>query len=462
MNKTIREASTYLTGLLPPDSNFYTADDLLRLGMPDFVVRRIKVEVADRLSKSMVVPSTDWLDMERTVASTAWKQFKETVKGEAHLPRKHAAEIIDYVVIETVELIVAPRRRVIEWLFGHTQEASIGEVRQRSQYVTINRYLIDALVRYMERKDLPTITRVAAVDVIKTVDNRYVSGFTPLSWAQLIDPLFQLTRNRVDSDLIHDFFIDKGREDLAVLFPEEPSRIERVHLIERLSMGPLSKRPVDDLKLTRSQPAAQVLVAVEPAPIVHQHVQEVVQIPDPMPAEESLLEQVQVNQDVEADEASILAHQQLSLLEAETGEDHPPASIVPIWQRYLSDVPNQIDEEDSPSEYEPEEMVPFAQSFAPQEEVSATIASSLRSVGFQRAKLVDWLKTHENTYIQRVFDGNEMAYFRTIAELESSHDWSDAQSLLKGWVRSADVDLENAELGHLVDQLQIYFTKNDS
>jgi hypothetical protein len=462
MNKTIREASTYLTGLLPPDSNFYTADDLLRLGMPDFIVRRIKVEVADRLSKSMVVPSTDWLDMERTVASTAWKQFKETVRGEAHLPRNHAAEIIDYVVIETVELIVTPRRRVIEWLFGHTQEASIGEVRQRSQYVTINRYLIDSLIRYMERKDFPTITRVAAVDVIKTVDNRYVSGFTPLSWAQLIDPLFQLTRNRVDSDLIHDFFMDKGREDLAALFPEESSRIERVHLIERLSMGPLSKRPVEDVKLKKNQSPVMLVVPDEPAPIVHQHVQELVQIPDPTPAQVTLLEQMQVKQEVEPEEVSIPAQQQINRLEAETGEDHPSASIVPIWQQYLSDMPDHVDAEDAPGEYEPDEMVPFAQSFAPQNGEPSIIASSLRSVGFQRAKLVDWLKTHENTYIQRVFDGNEMAYFRTIAELESSHDWSDAQSVLKDWVRSADIDLENAELAHLVDQLQIYFTRNDS
>jgi len=425
MNKTIREASTFLTGLLPPDSNYYSIDDLHRLGMHDFIVRRIKMEVADRLSKSMVIPSTEWLDTSRSIVTASWTQFMESIKAEAHLPRKYAADIIDNAVIETVELIIAPRRRVIEWLFGPQNEVSIGVVRQRSQYITVNRYLVEALVRYMERKDLAVITKPAAVDVIKTVDDRYISGYTPLNWAQLIDPLFQIARNRVDSDLIHDFFVDKGREDLAALFPETAIIIERVQFIERLSVGRVTRRQEQEQEQEQEQAYSE-------------------------PVEAAIEEKVPT------------VHQQQHLLAAETGDDHPSASIIPIWQRFLSDVPDNVVDDEPESGYEPDNAEPFAEKFSNQDLQPAATTPSLHSVGFQKAKLVDWLKNDENTYIEELFNGNEMAYYRTIAQLESYSDWERVQSLLKDWIRSAEIDLESVELAHLVDQLQIYFTTNDS
>lgn len=414
MNKTIRELSTYLTGLLPPDSHFYTADDLLRLGMPDFVVRRIKMEIADRLGKAIKVPSTEWLDTERSIVAISWNQFVEAVKGDAHLPRKHAAEIIENAVIEIIELIVAPRRRVIEWLFGPMHEVSLSVVRQRAHYITVNRYLIESLIRYMERKDLHTITRVAAVDVIKVVDDRYVTGYTSLSWAHLIDPLFQLAKNRVDCDLIHDFFVDKGREDLAALFPESAVRLERVQFIERLSVGARGERREQE----REQEQEQVA---------------------------SLGDDVTVPHVIDAD------------VEVEVGENRPISHNVPIWQLYLSEVPEADD-----TINDEVERVPLVVSPPNMERQPATIASSLTSVVFQKAKLVDWLKTHENAYIEGVFDGHEMAYYKTIAEWEMCRDWSEAQAMLKVWVRSVDIDLENADFAHLVDQLQVYFTTNES
>lgn len=384
MNKTIREASTYLTGLLPPDSENFTSDDLLRFGMPDFVVRRIMLEVSDRLASSLDMPTSEWLDVGRESVRRAWMQFKRDVIGDAQLPRRHAAEIIDNAVIETVELIITPRRRVIEWIFGYAQEVPIATVRERSAYVTVNRYLTDALIRYMERKDMHVITRTAASEVIQMVDERYVNGFMPLSWAQLVDPLFKLARNRVDSDLIHDFFVDKGRDDLAELFPEAPVRIERVQFIEKLTIG---------------RPTRQ---------------------------------------------------------EAESGDDHPIATAVPIWQQFLNDIPETINDAMDDST---EESGPRVATLSEMEPLVA--AEPVQSVGYQKAKLVDWLKPDENAYIDGLFDGNELSYFQTVAELESCSSWSEAQVMLKEWVRSSHIDLHNADLAQLVDQLQSYFSTND-
>ncbi len=163
-----------------------------------------------------------------------------------------------------------------------------------------------------------------------------------------------------------------------------------------------------------------------------------------------------------ADESATPFIQQLSLHEVETADEHPSASIIPIWQRYLSDIPDDATDDDPESGYEPDDVASFAQSFADQEVQSSQSTSSLHSVGLQRAKLVDWLKTDENYYIEELFNGNEMAYYRTVADLELCTNWGEAQPVLKDWIRGADVALENADLAHLVDQLQIYFTTNDS
>ncbi len=389
----------------------------------------------------MVIPPTEWLDTNRSIVVESWTQFMESIKGEAHLPRKYAADIIDNAVIETVELIITPRRRVIEWLFGPLSEVTIGVVRQRSQYITVNRYLIDALIRYMERKDLAVITKPAAVDVLKTVDDRYISGYTPLNWAQLIDPLFQIARNRVDSDLIHDFFMDKGREDLAALFPETPTRIERVQFIERLSVGRVTKKQKQEQEQEQKQEQEQ-----EQERKQERKQEQAFSEPIEAPKEEK----------VPPDQ------QQLHLLATETGEDHPTASIIPIWQRFLSDVPDDVTDDEPESGYEPEHAVPLSQTFANQDQQPTTKTTSLQSVGFQKAKLVDWLKNDENTYIEELFNGNEMAYYRTIAQLESCSDWDGVQLLLKDWIRATEIDLESVDLAQLVDQLQIYFTTNDS
>lgn len=411
MNKTIRVSITNFTDLLPPDSHFFTADDLLRLGMPDFIVRRIKMEIADRFSKALEMPTTEWLDTERSIVATSWNQFVEAVKGDAHIPRKYAAEIIENAVIETIELIVAPRRTMMEWLFGSTNEVSMSVMRQRAQYLTVNRYLIESLLRYMELKDLHTITRVAAVDVIKIVDNRYVTGYTSLNWAQLIDPLFQLAKNRVDSNLIHEFFIDKGRDDLAALFPESAARLERVHFIERLSIGASGEKQDQD------QDQEQIT---------------------------NLSDDVADPQIIDVD------------VEVVVGQEHLSASITPIWQQFLSDVPDDV------LNNIPDEVAPFAQSMVDQHQRPATMESSITSAVSQKEKLVDWLKTYENVYIGGIFESNKMAYYSAIAEWESCRDWSEAQTMLKVWVRSVDIDLENADFAHLVDQLQVYFTTNES
>ncbi len=440
MNKTIREASTYLSGLLPPDSHHYTGDDLLKLGMPDFIVRRIMLDVADRLVKSLSPPSCEWMDTERANVRLAWSQFVAAVKADAYLPRKHAADIIDNAVIETVELIIAPRRRVIEWLFGPSPELSIAHVRERAQYVTVNRYLTDALIRYMDRKDLENITKTAASEVIRTVDERYVYGFTPLNWGQLIDPLFQITRNRVDSELVHDFFIDKGFEALADLFPETASRIDRSQLIERLTIGPVTRQEKREQEQRQEQ----------------EQEREREQEQEQRQEQEDVVEEVPTLLATLGDDDVTEPQVAPDFNEAESGEDHPISPIVPIWQQFLSDIPEEdfADAEDG--------TMPLTGFLPDSEPQPAMVAKPLQSVGLPKAKLVDWLKIGEKTYIEGLFDGNEMSYFRTVSKLESCSDWDEVQPILKEWVRSADVDLHNAVLAQLVDQLQLYFSTNDS
>lgn len=538
MNKTIREASTRLLGLLPPDVLHYSLDDLRRFGMPEFIIRRIQLDLVDALIRSVAPPTSDWVDMSRQRSIAAWNHFVDTISADVHLPRNRAADVIDHAVIETVEIITTPRRRIIEVLFGMSQELTLNELRTRSRGITVHQHIPESLMRYMELKELHTITRTAAVDLVRKVDDRYCATFTPLSWAQSLDPLYQLAGSRVDADLIRDYFIDKDLEHFAVRFENLPHRVERSQLIELLSISDFDNLIFEDRKST---PKINDTVAVEP---VVQHPADINPIPDSIePLQPSLFEtfnehhahdkngdESEVSHDIlisntesvsdsslssgfESDSVNVVGLNSLlndiqlksdsepeietsndeleveQLKEVDQKIDHSiqdgddessvplnmaalvkshiskededslseslnestlndrlnTASVIPIWQRFLDDVPEVSDDVDDHS-------VSIANSHT-LSEMEMTDASD-------EITLLEWLKPDEKDYIETLFDGDEEAYNNAIDDLSMYQTWSQAQTYLKKKLMPAiSVDFHDELFINFVDQLQHYFSR---
>lgn len=518
MNKTIREASTRLLGLLPPDVLHYSLDDLRRFGMPEFIIRRIQLDLVDALTRSIAPPTTEWVDMSRHRSVVIWNHFVETISADVHLPRNRAADVIDHAVIETVEIITTPRRRIIEVLFGMSQELTLNELRIRSRGITVHRHIPESLVRYMELKELHTITRTAAIDLVRKVDDRYCATFTPLSWAQSLDPLYQLAGSRVDADLIRDYFIDKDLEHYAARFENLPHRVERSQLIEILSISDL-----DNLILDDDRQSTPVKKDEEADDNVIQKPIETNIIESAVPAQTSLFEKlseihvhdkngygpessrtitkkvqdtpVASNLNVDTVEKSSIDHEIESVIEDDTDienasvqeestetriidmlvqselpkhEEEPEdddlnetaneteyesslndrlntASVIPIWQRFLDDVPEVSDDVDDHS-------VSIADSH--------TLSEMEMTDGSDEITLLEWLKPDEKDYIETLFDGDEEAYNNAIDDLSMYQTWSQAQSYLKKKLMPAiSVDFHDELFINFVDQLQHYFSR---
>jgi hypothetical protein len=109
--------------------------------------------------------------------------------------------------------------------------------------------LADALLRYMHRKGLEEITREKATYVINTVDDQLSNTFTPLKWAQHLDPVFTLLDNEVPSVLLTRYFVDRGMTSEAKWINKGQDVYSRSSFIERMSTTTL----IDDAD-TNDQP----------------------------------------------------------------------------------------------------------------------------------------------------------------------------------------------------------------
>jgi hypothetical protein len=366
----------------------------------------------------------------------------------------------------------------------------------------------------MELKELHTLTRTAAIDLVRKVDDRYCATFTPLSWAQSLDPLYQLAGSRVDADLIRDYFIDKDLEHYAARFENLPHRVERSQLIEILSISDL-----DNLILDDDRQSAPIKKDVEADDKVIKKPIETNTIENAVPAQASLFEKLSeihendkngyelessisiakkvqdtpVASNLNADivEKSSMDHEIESVIEDDTDIENAPiqeeltdtriidmlvqselpnheeepedddfnetanesslndrlntASAIPIWQRFLDDVPEVSDDVD-------DHPVSIADTH--------TLSEMEMTDPSDETTLLEWLKPDEKDYIETLFDGDKEAYNNAIDDLSMYQTWSQAQSYLKKKLMPAiSVDFHDELFINFVDQLQHYFSR---
>jgi hypothetical protein len=454
MNQIIREASTRLENLLPEDQHFFSADDLKALGMPDFIVDRIQCDVVRMLHKTLGTPGSDWLDEQHSDVVAGWQKFLSAVKPLARMPRHHAAEIIDNAVIDVVEMLCRPRHRTLEVLFGMDATVSIETIQRRSEWITVNQHLSEALIRYMQRKELREMSRSEAERILKIVDDRYVEGFSPLAWAQSLDLLFQLSDNKVEKDLIIDYFIDKERDDLAALFQSWSGNIDRALFIERIALGQMEEFLIpDEHPIETEQPEPEL--QFEPEPESEPEVE-----PEPqIESEPDLESEPQIEADLEHEpelQPEPLPESEAPLPLYEVLEK-AATPAVPIWQQFLQEADEETNEMEETID-KTDITIPVSK--PQQDPVPDKMAQTL---GQHKIALVDWLKPDENDYIESIFLGNQHMYFRSVGSIEHSDDWSEAQVFIKeSIIDLLELEYEDPVLIQFIDQVHSYFTSTVS
>lgn len=235
MNRTIRQLTDSLTELLPEDQQYYKLSDLRSWGFPAFIVRRIRVELERNLAESMRLPQTDWANMQSETVQSIWKEFINAIRNEAWLPASYAATVIETAVGDVLEILVEPRKNIADVLYAADKELSLEEVEKRVDVLVVYPHFGSLLPRYMKKKGLESLSKERCAAIIKKADQKITERYTPLNWAQLLEPLFQLFNEQIDSNLLRLFFEDKKMPRIARKFDFMNEEVDRAKLIETLS-----------------------------------------------------------------------------------------------------------------------------------------------------------------------------------------------------------------------------------
>ena len=244
MDRLIRTTTEHFLAMLDDQREFYSPDELVEAGLPDFLVKRMQLELMRNLQDSVTPPQSDWADMSTAAVREAWGHFLEAIHEEIRLPASFSASVIESSLADILDLMVTPRAFLPEYIFGSASKLDLKSIRERCEWVVVYNYFATTLPRFMEKKGRATLTKEQADRIIERLDNRVTSHYTSLNWAQLFEPWFQLLGEKVEPGLFASFFRDKGKPGVARLFDAESEPLHRSRLIEILSKPQLDE--IDD------------------------------------------------------------------------------------------------------------------------------------------------------------------------------------------------------------------------
>lgn len=240
----------------------YTPEELLSAGLPDFLVRRMRVELTRRVDESVTMPESKWADMRSGSVRNAWDRFLESVHQGVRMPADQAESVLADSLKDLLGMMIIPRAFLPDYIFGDETELKRETVKQRLQGVVVYEYFATAIPRFMEKKQREVLTKEQADRIIERLDERVTSEYNSLKWASLFDPWFELMGESIDPEYFSMFFRDKGKPGVARLFDAEKKGVNRDRLIEIISRpllyddDELEDVGADLLGLEESAPAA--------------------------------------------------------------------------------------------------------------------------------------------------------------------------------------------------------------
>ncbi|NBC27264.1 MAG: hypothetical protein GVY08_10410 [Bacteroidetes bacterium] len=235
MEQLVRDLTKKYTDLLPSDLPFYTPEDLRDLEIPEFVIRRIEVEMYRNLNESIVPPHSEWADMMAAEVREAWEQFIEAIVEKVRMPASYAAPMFETAVADIVELLLRPRFAVPAHLFDSEEERSLDEIQKGRDRIVVNGHLADAVIKYMKRKEREAIRVSECRTIVQKVDERLTQRYNSLDWAQFLQPLFVMAGPEVDSEYLRIFFEDRKMNRVSRQFDLLSDTVDKARLIEVLS-----------------------------------------------------------------------------------------------------------------------------------------------------------------------------------------------------------------------------------
>lgn len=235
MQRNIQQITQQFVDRLPENDQYYRLDDLRSWGFPAFLVKRIKIELKRNLEESLIIPKTDWANTQSEAVVHAWQKFVDAIQAQARLPASYGKTVIETAVADILEILVQPRKNIPEVIFGQDDQLSYEVVGERVKAVVVYPHFAKLVPRYMQKKDLNELSKDRCRKIVTKADEKLTARYSPLNWAQMLEPLFKLVDGKIDTNLLRLFFEDKNKPRVARKFDLMNDMLTRAELIEVLS-----------------------------------------------------------------------------------------------------------------------------------------------------------------------------------------------------------------------------------
>lgn len=235
MQKVVDQITDQLVGLIQKDQSSYTPKQLLKAGIPNYIVERIRLLLEDKVLSDLQKPSSKWIESDSELLHHAWEDFKRTAFSSSVIPHKDLYEVIHQVIKEIISVFVEPRKNMASYLFREETVLSFEEMSKRCARLTVYKHFGTAIPLYMKKRELNEITLERCQKLISNLDARIVANYSADDWAQKLELLFTLFGGKLDPRLLSLFFADKGFKDAAVMFASIDVAVTQSTFIEMLS-----------------------------------------------------------------------------------------------------------------------------------------------------------------------------------------------------------------------------------
>lgn len=263
MQKVIDQISDQLVGLIKTDRVAYTPKELLKVGIPTYIVERIRFLLEDRIREEIVYPTTKWSALDNQLMVNKWNEFLISAINNSQIPHQDLHRIIYIVVDEVLNVLIEPRKRIAKFLFRDDEVLGFAEMSKRCTRLTIYKHFGTAIPLYMQKRNLTEISRDRCSQLIHNIDERIVANYTADDWAQKLEILFALFGGKVNSELFVLFFKDKGLMQTADIFRGIDVSLTQSSFIELLSRDGLKdfiEEERTEEKSKESKPTESIVV----------------------------------------------------------------------------------------------------------------------------------------------------------------------------------------------------------
>lgn len=427
MQKLIKQVRKDLIGRLEKDKAYYSIEDLYSADIPPFIIKRIELELIKNLADSIVPPKTDWANMDSEIVRDKWEQFVSAIQNEVRLPQAFVKSVFDIAVEDSLDLLIQPRKCSIDQIFAGSKELNSDEIIQNLEYLTVYPYLKSSLTKYIQKKNIQSIDQQKAQSIISIVDDKITSNYTPLNWAQLVSPLFDLFGDNVDSELFRLFFEDKNRDRWAKFFDQETEFVNKQRFIEILSQPIFDGIEVEPIVEQESEPLPVSKVDEEIKASIHQDIN-FTSTNDTTDNDDEfqkgsvrdwgLDETIDLDEEISTEESIDFKTQ----VEDDSSDEISDPDDEPIFKKlepenepsFADQISNQADD------------IPFWQRFVQHdgEQKSDTDEGTVN-------QLIDTFKDMQDEFVSEIFGNEYNAYILAIEEISKCSDWGDASEYVK-------------------------------